>query len=38
MKTRRRPSKSAIRPPRRRKPPKVNTYALTTQERFAKEK
>jgi hypothetical protein len=33
MKTRRRPSRSARRPPRSRKPPKVRVYALTTQDR-----
>ena len=38
MKTRRRPSKSAIRPPSSRKPPKVRTYAFTTQARFSCEK
>jgi hypothetical protein len=35
MKTRRRPSRSASRPPSRRKPPKVSAYALTTHERFS---
>jgi hypothetical protein len=30
MKSRRRPSRSPDRPPRRRKPPKVKAYALTT--------
>ena len=38
MNTRRRPSRSASRPPSSRKPPKVSTYALTTQERFSCEK
>src|SRR4051794_3506544 len=38
MNTRRRPSRSAIRPPSSRKPPKVSTYAFTTQARFAWEK
>ena len=36
--TRRRPSRSAIRPPSSRKPPKVSTYALTTHERPASER
>jgi hypothetical protein len=35
MKTRRRPKRSAMRPPRSRKPPNVRTYALTTQARFS---
>ena len=38
MNTRRRPSRSAIRPPSSRKPPKVSTYAFTTQGRFSCEK
>ena len=38
MNTRRRPSRSARRPPSRRKPPKVSTYALTTQESESCEK
>jgi len=38
MKIRRRPSRSASRPPSSRKPPKVRTYPLTTQDRFSCEK
>ncbi len=38
MNTRRRPSRSAIRPPSSRKPPNVSTYAFTTQARFSWEK
>ena len=37
MNTRRRPSRSASRPPSSRKPPKVSTYAFTTQERLSSE-
>src|SRR3954468_24445347 len=36
--TRRRPSRSAMRPPSSRKPPKTRVYALTTQDRFSWEK
>src|SRR4051794_29920430 len=38
MKTRRRPSRSAMRPPSSRKPPKVSTYAFTTHGRLVREK
>ena len=38
MNIRRRPSRSAMRPPSRRNPPKVSTYAFTTQARFSWEK
>src|SRR3954468_9406946 len=38
MNNRRRPSRSAIRPPRSRKPPKVRTYPLTNHDRSACEK
>ena len=38
MKTRRRPSRSAARPPSRSRPPKVRAYALTTHCRFVAEK
>src|SRR3954454_17533494 len=36
--TRRRPSRSAMRPPSSRKPPNTRVYALTTQDRFSWEK
>src|SRR4051794_32143156 len=38
MNMRRRPTTSAIRPPRSRKPPNVSTYALTTHDRLSCEK
>ena len=38
MNTRRRPSRSAARPPSSRKPPKVSAYAITTHWRLASEK
>jgi hypothetical protein len=38
MNTRRRPRRSASLPPSSRKPPKVSTYAFTTQGRFCCEK
>src|SRR3990172_1618851 len=38
MKTRRRPRRSAERPPRRRNPPKTSAYALITHCRFSCEK
>ena len=38
MNIRLRPSRSAIRPPSNRKPPKVSAYALTTHERSVREK
>ena len=38
MNTRRRPSRSAARPARRRKPPKAIEYAVMTHCRFSREK